>query len=352
MNYKSNTRMAWTFIIWVSIIVSINAKNLQVIKTSELIGSSNGTFWSDEKAYLKHGEITGIQIASSETLNGFRLRYGNVWGRWHGGTGGVKRYFDISNLTSIRGSQHRSNVSSENYIRSIEFTVNNGEYRIGPFGTADGTGKKYKKKTDGCRLAYMSGYNGYADWLIKIKGVVFNWICDKQKHEGRKIKDTGLVGGKSSVFWSDEKLYYDHGKISSLKISAEKNIVAIRVRYGEVWGLWHGGTGGKVHSFDIENIVSVRGVEIAGNKSLTGYILSMELTSLNGTRYGPFGTSKTGGQKYIKNADHCHVAFISGYSGAVDWLFKLTGIIFHWICNTGTTSSTLLQMINTQVIHP
>jgi len=335
--------MVVNFLFSFSFLVCVYANSTKLIRTTEIVGYKNGSFWSDENIYLKHGGITGIQTASNKTINGFRIRYGKYWGRWHGGTAGEIIVFDIENIVLIRGTHIHSIESSENQISSIEFTSLDGS-RFGPFGHSSVKGKKYREHLKGCRLAYMSGYSGYANWLLKLKGIFFNWECNLEQ-EGSSIKVTDMIGAKASSFWSDEELYHKYGQISNLQIASGKSINAIRVRYGIKWGQWHGGTSGRVNSLEIKDISGVRGVEFKGNKTLNGHILSMEITALNGSRYGPYGNPTAKGYKYSKHLKGCHVAFVSGYSGSVGWLFRLTGIIFHWICDTNNTVDlhTLIQ---------
>lgn len=335
---KMRVNMVLGTMLCLSLLAIINAEQSNIIKSSELVGNTNGTFWSDEKIYLKsdNSSITKIQIASSKTMNGFRIRYGNYWGQWHGGNAGVISSFDIGNITSIRGVEHQSNKSLPTHIMSIEFTSFDGT-RFGPFGRSGGIGKKYNKHLKGCNLVFVSGYTGPVYWLLKIKGIVFHWICRSTKLES-SMKETGIIGSKTGMFWSDEDVYHKEGKITGLQIAARKTINALRVRYNKTWGKWHGGTSGITNAFDIGDISSIRGVEIQGNETLIGYIRSMEFTTIDGSRYGPFGDSKGKGEKYNKHIDGCHVAYISGYTGPVGWLMKVTGIIFHWVCETSSST--------------
>ena len=91
-------------------------------------------------------------------------------------------------------------------------------------------------------------------------------------------------------------------------------------RYGEVWGDWRGGDGGKLHQvvLDDEHINAVS--LIIGTR-----IESIQFVTIKFNSYGPFGGS--GGQLELSAHPECALSYISGTSGN-----ELNSLTFHYEC--------------------
>ena len=59
--------------------------------------------------------------------------------------------------------------------------------------------------------------------------------------------EDGPHGGQGGILFTDGYKRWIHGSITALEIRAKKEIDAIRARYGDTWGDWHGGTGGEFY---------------------------------------------------------------------------------------------------------
>ena len=71
----------------------------------------------------------------------------------------------------------------------------------------------------------------------------------------------GPFGGHDTS-WTDEIYAQNGGPISGVQLRAGEILNAIRVKYGTIWGPWHGGEGGDIFSFQLnsnETIIEVKG---------------------------------------------------------------------------------------------
>ena len=69
-------------------------------------------------------------------------------------------------------------------------------------------------------------------------------------NERYTIED-GPHGGLGGRPFTDGDGVNRNGYITALQIRAKREIDAIRARYGDTWGDWHGGTGGDFYQFTL-----------------------------------------------------------------------------------------------------
>ena len=106
------------------------------------------------------------------------LRYGNVWGDWHGGSDGEPTYFEInagSVIVGARGTKHSlpTNFLDDNgqpidSIEGITFIGSDGT-TYGPYGGSGGT-EWDATLEEGTSLIFISGY---ADTVLE--GIGFHY---------------------------------------------------------------------------------------------------------------------------------------------------------------------------------
>ena len=80
---------------------------------------------------------------------------------------------------------------------------------------------------------------------LKIK---FWYIFFKGKE---KYFTDGKYGGSGGGKWSDS-VVKDNGNITKIELKEGGTINAIRVRYGNIWGDWHGVGGGSLQSIELD----------------------------------------------------------------------------------------------------
>ena len=132
----------------------------------------------------------------------------------------------------------------------------------------------------------------------------------------------GKYGGNGGGKWSD-LVVKDNGNITAIELKESGYIKAIRVRYGNTWGDWHGG-GGSLHTFELNPGEHIKAVK--GRKG--GAVDGIEFHSSDSQVYGPYGGN--GGSPFESSQPHCYLSYLSGAAGA--WLDSLT---FHFICDIG-----------------
>ncbi len=97
--------------------------------------------------------------------------------------------------------------------------------------------------------------------------------------------------------------------------------LTVPCRYGEVWGDWHGGSGGFFHEVQLqeEHITAV-------NLRLGDRIDSLQFVTDKFNFYGPFGGG--GGHPEVSAHPECALSYISGTSGA-----RLDSLTLHYECS-------------------
>ena len=82
--------------------------------------------------------------------------------------------------------------------------------------------------------------------LIKIPIQIFpKKLCISG--DDRFTIEDGPHGGLGGIPFTDGDGINRNGYITALEIRSHSEIDAIRARYGETWGDWHGGTGGEFY---------------------------------------------------------------------------------------------------------
>ena len=62
-----------------------------------------------------------------------------------------------------------------------------------------------------------------------------------------------MVGGDGGSHWTDGSGVNLNGHITAIELRSGGYIDAIRARYGDTWGQWHGGSGGTLHAFELNS---------------------------------------------------------------------------------------------------
>ena len=79
-------------------------------------GGSGGDKWSDS-VVKDNGNITKIELKEGGTINAIRVRYGNIWGDWHGVGGGSLQSIELDPGEYIKAIKGRTGGA----VDGIEF---------------------------------------------------------------------------------------------------------------------------------------------------------------------------------------------------------------------------------------
>jgi hypothetical protein len=63
--------------------------------------------------------------------------------------------------------------------------------------------------------------------------------------------EDGPYGGDGGSAWTDGGAVHLNGKITSIRIRSASRVDSMQVKYGDTWGLNHGGGGGDEHVFNL-----------------------------------------------------------------------------------------------------
>ena len=152
----------------------------------------------------------------------------------------------------------------------------------------------------------------------------------KCKVNERFTFEDGPHGGQGGIPFTDGYKRWIHGSITAHEIRAKKEIDAIRARYGDTWGDWHGGTGGDFY-------------EVTLNEGAYIYLVygrsqdrtdSLKFISSDGASFGPYGGS--GGEAWVASYPECKLAYLSGASQS-----RLDSLTLHFECETKDKSGLL-----------
>merc|ERR1711892_1281551 len=137
-------------------------------------GGDGGEDWTDAEAFLEHGWPTAINVRSGDSLDGLTVKYGNIWGEYHGGKGGDSQscMWDTEDTVIIVRGQIGTKWDN---IFELELITATG-HACGPYG-AGGNGEEWISVHPGCNLAYLSGNSGDV-----IDGLSLHWICESKIH--------------------------------------------------------------------------------------------------------------------------------------------------------------------------
>lgn len=115
------------------------------------------------KSRLQNGQCSDTTQVVSLTI--FLLRYGAIYGPWHGSHGGKDHYFVLPAGEYINKVEGRS----AKYVDQLKFTSSSGR-TYGPYG--GGGGHSFVAARPTCKLAYISGR--CAKYVDRI---VLHWQC-------------------------------------------------------------------------------------------------------------------------------------------------------------------------------
>jgi len=137
----------------------------------------------------------------------------------------------------------------------------------------------------------------------------------------RKVIEDGPYGGNGGSAWTDGGEVHLNGLPSAVDLRTGSRLDAIRVRYGDAYGAWHGGGGGSPHSCDWDGgkVVIVQGR--AGSN-----IDEIEFITDNGYICGPYGGG--GGSQWVSSHPGCALEYLSGNSGS-----RIDSLTIHWTCD-------------------
>ena len=145
------------------------------------------TSWSDESQYLQNGPITGIQLRGGDVLDAIRVKYGTIWGPWHGGNGGRPGWsFELNpeeSIVKVQGTGSANHFWYGSIIATIEFITNQGQ-TFGPYGIGDRSYENHNSNWQSianqpfCKLAWISGDSGSF-----LKSLSFNYDCQTESIE-------------------------------------------------------------------------------------------------------------------------------------------------------------------------
>ena len=82
-------------------------------------------------------------------------------------------------------------------------------------------------------------------------GAPKNVEIDIIKNALKSVIEDGPYGGNGGSHWTDGNGVNLNGQITAIELRSGSEIDAIRARYGETWGEWHGGGGGGIHTFEL-----------------------------------------------------------------------------------------------------
>ncbi|XP_023329445.1 zymogen granule membrane protein 16 isoform X1 [Eurytemora carolleeae] len=139
----------------------------------------------------------------------------------------------------------------------------------------------------------------------------------------RGVIEDGPFGGNGGGGWTDGGEVHLNGHPSALDVRTGSKLDALRIRYGDVYGDWHGGGGGSPHSCEWDagdEVFIVQGR--AGSE-----IDEIEFITLGGQICGPFGGG--GGGTWVSTHPGCVLEYLSGNSGS-----RIDSLTIHWSCET------------------
>ena len=175
-----------------------------------------------------------------------------------------------------------------------------------------------------------------------VVGAPKNVKSDIEINSLKSVIEDGPYGGNGGSHWTDGNGVNLNGQITAIELRSGSEIDAIRARYGETWGEWHGGGGGSIHTFELNagavfNIVqgctslNLNYVNVFPNS--IQYLLgrhgdridSIEFISSDGVVYGPYGGS--GGSPFVSARPECALSYLSGNAGK-----RLDSLTLHYEC--------------------
>merc|ERR1712168_330299 len=160
-------------------------------------------------------------------------------------------------------------------------------------------------------------------YVLLLPSVCFaRHIAEKIRAEGvieRQTIEDGPFGGSGGSPWTDGGAVHLNGDISGISIKSGSEVDAISVKYGDTWGPEHGGGGGSVHTFNVNDGAHV--IIVQGRSG--GRIDEIEFITDDGAVLGPVGGG--GGSPFVSTCPGCYLAYLSGSSGS-----RLDSITLHW----------------------
>ena len=84
-----------------------------------------------------------------------------------------------------------------------------------------------------------------------VVGAPKNVKSDIIENSLKSVIEDGPYGGNGGSHWTDGNGVNLNGQITAIELRSGSEIDAIRARYGETWGEWHGGGGGGIHTFEL-----------------------------------------------------------------------------------------------------
>lgn len=135
------------------------------------------------------------------------------------------------------------------------------------------------------------------------------------------VIEDGPYGGYGGIPWTDGSGVNRNGYITAIEIRAQSEIDAIRARYGDTWGEWHGGSGGQYHAFELEPDELIQIVQGRSDKRTD----QIEFITNLGHVFGPYGGS--GGKAWVSARPGCALAYLSGSAEN-----RLDSLTLHYEC--------------------
>jgi hypothetical protein len=108
-------------------------------------------------------------------------------------------------------------------------------------------------------------------------------------------------------------------------IKSTKKHITIFNRYGNEWGPWRGGRGGKRSNFNLGSDEWITRVEGRADH----WIHNLKFVTNKGRSLGPVGGN--GGQPFAVSQPERRLAYISGRAGSGSGLNLVEAITFHWV---------------------
>ena len=129
------------------------------------------------------------------------------------------------------------------------------------------------------------------------------------------------MGGWGGGYWTDLYRSSYGGDITRIEIRSHHYIVAIRARYGNVWGNWHGGSGHSFVAYDLSPGEKIRTVVGRSGSYVDALGFITDRSRVLSQRGGGGGVSR------VKVQDGCYLKYFSGQTGSLVDQLKM-----HWQC--------------------
>jgi len=150
--------------------------------------------------------------------------------------------------------------------------------------------------------------------------------CQKTCGKCGTVIADGPFGGPGGSSFTDQAMH-KHGDITAIDIRSGFLIDAIRVRYGNKWGDWHGGNGGTLHQFQLSPGSTIYHVQ--GRKGKERKVIEqLEFFADDGNTFGPLGGKGVCKKGWTSERPVCKLLYISGKAGKL-----LDSLKLHYKCN-------------------